>query len=240
MHGLDEIIKSIETSNPNVNPTEIYNEGWMTRLLVLYSIQDNLKIGSIDFSSISNWSSEALISSPFIRAQKYREGYTHADIAIGDFVVDYSKKGDIKILNNAKLFGIIEAKMASNLSQKTTYASDYNQASRNLVCIASNTIDKSFCKTFFYVVVPESKINTHKIKQQIELQFLLNQIEKRFSLHSEENEIMNDKYNIIKKITDCDIQVISYEFWISTIKDSNTQKILHNFYQKAKKWNRIE
>lgn len=239
MQSILDIIKTIETENPCVNPTVIYNEGWMARLLVHQSIVEGLSLGNLDLSSISNWTSEALISSPFINAKKYREGYTHADIAIGDFDVDFSKRGEIDIQPEATLFGIIEAKMGSNLSQGTTHVKDYNQASRNLVCIASNTIDKPKCNIFFYVVAPQMKLIEQNIKAQIDLQFVKNQIENRFSLHTSESLILKEKSAILAKINNCDIQAISYETWISCIKDITAQKSLQEFYNKAKKWNRI-
>lgn len=240
MQNIIEIIKSIETSQPNVNPTVIYNEGWMTRLLVIESIQEKLKLESIDFSNISNWTSEALISSPFIQTKSHREGYTHADIAIGDFRVDYLKRGEIEIQADAKLFGIIEAKMGSNLSQGTTHVSDYNQACRNLVCIASNIINKTDCKTFFYVVAPESKISHHQVQAQIELQFVLKQIEQRFNLHSSENDIIQKLPEVISYVKQCDIKVISYEEWISLITNTDAKSLLQSFYEKSKKWNRVK
>jgi len=234
-----ELIKSIETAKPNVNPTVIYNEGWMTRLLMHQSIIEGLELGVIDFTSISNWTSEALISSPFINAKNHREGYTHADIAIGDFDVDFSKRGKIDIQPKAILFGIIEAKMRSNLSKNTTHVPEYNQASRNLVCIASNTIDKPNCNIFFYVVAPQKKLKDHNIKAQIDLQVVKKQIENRFSIHTSESSILKEKSAILAKINNCDIQAISYETWISCIKDITAQKSLQEFYDKAKKWNRI-
>lgn len=234
------IIQSIENAHPNVNPTVIYNEGWMIRLLVLTSIQEKVKLDIIDFSSILNWTSEALISSPFINANKYREGYTHADIAIGDFKVDYSNRGEIEILTDTKLFGIIEAKMGSNLSQGTTHAKDYNQASRNLVCIAHNTIDKHDCKTFFYVVAPASKLKDHEIEGQIELDVVKKQVSHRFEMHKSETDIYSLKEQIIEKIENCVIKAISYEEWINQFKNSSAHNDLQNFYEKAKKWNRVK
>jgi hypothetical protein len=239
MKSILEIIKSIETQKSFVNPTVIYNEGWMTRLLVYSSIQEKINLESIDFSTISNWTSEALISSPFINAQNSREGYTHADIAIGDFTVDYLSRGEIKIKEDASLFGIIEAKMGSNLSKGTTHAKKYNQASRNLVCIAHNTLNKPVCKTFFYVVAPESTIKLHKIEAQIELDAIKDQVNDRFVLHKSEIAIYTLREKILAKIESCEIKAITYEEWISQFTQTSINNELENFYKKAIKWNRI-
>jgi len=185
MKSIVDIIKTIDTENPGINPTVIYNEGWMTRLLVYESIQEKIQLSDIDFGKISNWTSEALISSPFVKANTHREGYTHADMALGDFSVNFNERGEIIVPKNAKVFGIIEAKMGSNLSQGTTHFKDYNQASRNLACIASNTCDIN-CKIFFYVAAPEKKISEHEIKKQIDLRIMIDQIVFRFKEYSDD------------------------------------------------------
>ncbi len=240
MLSIIEIIKSVESNNPHINPTIIYNEGWMTRLLVHQSIVEGLILEAIDFSKVANWSSEALISSPFITARNHREGYTHADIAIGDFSVDFTTRGEIKIDANANFFGVIEAKMGSDLSKGTTHVPSYNQASRNLVCIAKNTLNQAKCKTFFYVVAPEARLIHHNIIGQIDLAQVIPEVETRFDLHSDEPEIIQDKNAIISKIRSCDIKAISYEDWIGQLKESDEKELLKSFYLKALHWNRVK
>jgi len=102
MNAILKIIETISTDNPALNPTAIYNEGWMTRLLVHYSIKEKIVLHDIDFSKIRNNTSEALIDSPFVHASKYREGYTHADMVLGDFTVNFGLNG--KQNNKALLF----------------------------------------------------------------------------------------------------------------------------------------
>jgi len=68
-------------------PTILSNEGWMTRLLVMVSIDARLALPHMDFGNIRHWYSEGLLASPFLaRSQQdsLAEGYTHADIEKGD------------------------------------------------------------------------------------------------------------------------------------------------------------
>ena len=239
MKDIIEIIKSIDTTHKNLNPTVIYNEGWMTRLLVRQSTIESLKLGIINFSNETKWTSEALISSPFIKVKKYPEGHTHADIAVGDFEINFSKRGEVEVDDNASIFGIIEAKMGSNLTPGTSHVKEYNQATRNLVCIAHNCLTKPDCKTFFYVVAPDKKIKDHDINSQIALDFIKKQIENRFNLYPLEDIEKLNKVPIIKGVENCTITAISYEKWISMITDATAKKTLENFYAKAKIWNRI-
>jgi len=217
-----------------VNPTEIYNEGWITRLLVYQSIKEKKVIyNSINFKKIKNWTSEGLIPSPFIDVTDEREGYTHADIALGDFEIDYDKRAQIKVCKNASIFGIFEAKMGSNLSQGTTHAQKYNQASRNIACIAENVINNK-CSTFFAVVAPKDMIIKHNIKCQLKKDNIINQIEERFKLS---NIVPN--VAIIQRANKCEIILISYEDWIKQLNDDNRSEI-EEFYDKCKYWNKID
>jgi len=164
---LNELYKKLSPSK--INPTVIFNEGWMTRLLVIESMRIGIVIDDIDFRNLAKkeWSSEALISSPFVGIDKNPEGYTHADIILGDFKIDYLNRGEITVKDDAQILGIIEAKMGSNLSQDTSNAKDYNQASRNICCLAHNTINFSTCDIFFMVVAPDNKIKSNKIIDQV-------------------------------------------------------------------------
>lgn len=239
MEDILEIIKSIDSDHSHLNPTVIYNEGWMTRLLVNNSIRYSIKIKGLDFGRMEKWTSEALISSPFIRADFDREGYTHADIVLGDFSVSYETRGEIVILDNAKTFGIIEAKMGSNLSQGTKYALEYNQASRNLACIASQTYNSS-CDIFFAVVGPRTILDKHRIDKQIHLQTMIKQIETRFSSYSDAFKKAQNMESIMTKARGCKIFLISYEEWIEKFENGGVKKLLTEFYEKSKKWNRID
>ncbi len=237
-----EIINTIETSKANINPTIIYNEGWMTRLLVYYSIQEQIKIKEIDFSLINHWTSEALISSPFVKASKLREGYTHADIALGDFNVKYENRGEIIVCPKASQFGIIEAKMKSPLSKGTTHAKDYNQASRNITCIAHNTsLD---CNTFFYVALPECKLPKKNragstIAKIIDKEEIKRQIKKRLSPFVL-NEIAEINENdILLKVEKCEVGLITYEEWIEKFTDTKIKETLNDFYSNCIKWNKL-
>lgn len=225
-----------DSAKANVNPTEIYNEGWMTRLLVYYSVKEEIEFKGINFKNM-HWTSEALISSPFVGGEvKEREGYTHADIMLGNFKVDYKTRGEITVDDNAKNFGIIEAKMGSPLSKRTTNAPNYNQASRNVTCIADNT--KDTCNTFFFVLAPEVKIKP--LKKHVTKGNIKTQIKERFIRHNKENPKIKDEDAIKKRAGNCDIGVITYEEWIEKFRGKDYHKFLDKFYFDCKTYNKIK
>jgi len=230
-------IRALNSLSEGINPTIIYNEGWMIRLLVIESMIEKLKINKIDFGLLAskNWSSEALITSPFVETKENKEGYTHADIILGDFSVNYNERGDVKLSDSPDVLGIIEAKMGSNLSQGTSNAKDiYNQASRNVCCLSYVTRRNPNCEIFFVVAAPKVTINKHSIERQVKRENILLQIEKRFQ-HSKETYLPEIKNQVEK----CKLVIISYEDWLKELRNSKVQKMLGDFYIKCLKYNKI-
>jgi hypothetical protein len=229
---LNGLCKNLGTSK--INPTVIFNEGWMIRILVIESMKKGIVIDDIDFGKLAEkeWSSEALISSPFVGIEKNPEGYTHADIILGDFEIDYSNSGDIKVKNNAEILGIIEAKMGSNLSKETSNAKEYNQASRSICCLAHNAAKYAACETFFIIAAPKVTIERYKFSEQMSK--VSKQIEQRF-IHSGKEE----DYSAIKnKVAACKRTVICYEKWIEFFEGDPIKRKLEDFYDECKKHNK--
>ncbi len=77
-------------------------------------------------------------------------------MALGDFEVGYAGKGVLKIIRDTGIFGVIDAKMGSPLTSGTTNVPNYNQASRNLACMAFNTLNTGH-KISLKVIAPEKK-----------------------------------------------------------------------------------
>jgi hypothetical protein len=140
----DSLIRILRSSETNESscfpPTEIFNEGWMLRLL-LYAVQ-TLGINStpLAFEDGARWYSEALLGSSFgrqHRADPLAEGVTNADGVIGHFDFRPATKAGLRLRPGAKQFVVVEAKMFSKLSTGTKNARTYNQAARNVACMAT-------------------------------------------------------------------------------------------------------
>jgi hypothetical protein len=169
---------SADSSSPRFPPTEVYNEGWMLRLL-LDAIQHlGLRSSPLAFEAGSSWYSEALLGSPF--AARYRgdplaEGFTNADGVVGHFDFLPTTKAGFRLRADATQFMVIEAKMFSNLSVGTKNAPTYNQAARSLACMAT-AIQKSgrslddFSSLGFFVVAPSQRRAGSDLETALELQ----------------------------------------------------------------------
>jgi hypothetical protein len=231
------------------NPTVIYNEGWMVRLLVAQSIETGITIKSngkqLNFAELKgkNWISEVSIASPFGWKE---ERDTHPDILFGDFKVDFEKekqKGRIDVCQGASMLGIIEAKMKSPLSQRTKENKDYNQATRSICCLAHNIIKSANeeCDIYFIVAAPKSQIETKsKAKNTIakSLKNIYDEIKERVN---KPDSVSIDKDTIIKITNRCTVFSISYEDWIQELETAKVDvSKLNKFYKSCLEYNKVQ
>ncbi|MDP3089112.1 MAG: hypothetical protein Q8N04_00385 [Nitrospira sp.] len=159
-----------ESSAGRFPATEVFNEGWMLRL-VLDAIQSlNVPNHPLSFLQGANWYSEALLSSPFrsrFKSDPLGEGFTNADGVLGHFDFRASTKSGLSLGPDARQFVVLEAKMFSNLSSGTKNAPGYNQAARNVACMAAAIAKSgkdlsSFESVGFFVIAPEASKRTHR------------------------------------------------------------------------------
>ena len=117
------IIKMLQTSDTDhgvLPPTELYNEGWMLRLILDWFSRQPSSDHVLSFEKGARWYSDLLLPSQFLpRYQRdpQAETYTQADGVIGHFSVNRSEKGDIYLDPDAKQFVVVEAKIFSKLSK---------------------------------------------------------------------------------------------------------------------------
>lgn len=184
---------------------------------------------------------EGLLSSPFLarnRQDSLAEGYTHADMALGDFRVDSANRGDITIEGVSGVFGVIEAKMGSQLSAGTKNAVEYDQASRNLACIAFNTLSTEH-RIFFGVVAPRKKIEENGMDVQVSVSRMVEKIARRFDMYDVDSEVHALKERVLDRAQRCACFVISYESWIDALANHNAHADLEDFKNQCYRFNRI-
>jgi len=110
----------------------------------------------------ARWFSEALLASPFRprrRADPLGEGFATVDAVIGHFDFVPVTKAGLRLQPDASPFVVVEAKMYSGLSSGTKNAPTYNQAARNVPCMAAAFHQArlqvhDLNKPGFYVIAP--------------------------------------------------------------------------------------
>lgn len=162
----DQLISVLRSSEHAASalfpPTEVFNEGWMLRL-VLDALQHrrHLRV-PLNFEPGARWYSEAQLTSPFgsrHKADLLGEGFTRADGVVGQFSFRAETQTGFQLASEATQFIVIEAKMFSDLASGTKNAPGYNQAARNVACMAQELArvgrtPESFSSVGFYVVAP--------------------------------------------------------------------------------------
>lgn len=242
-----ELIKKAET-NSNFSPTLLYNEGWMLRFVLQLLNNGEIEHNKIPFTNEFKWYSEVLLRSPFLpryQGDTLAESHTHADAVIGKFDFRGNTKGGIFLDKGCDFFYIIEAKMFSKLSKGTTHASDYNQAARNIACLAQliyqerKTLEiKETDKFGFYVFLPEiQKENEKTFEKYMTNNSLIDAIKNRISKYNYEDS--ETKFNWLNEnldefINKIDIKLITWEELLGERNDSEIWK----FYDKCIKYNR--
>ena len=145
-----ELLSMAEQPERFFPATDLYNEGWMLRLVIDWFSRNSQVDCDIRFLEGSRWYSEALLPSQFLarhRGDKLAESWTHADGAIGHFDIGKSADGDLTLKEGATQLVVTEAKMFSKLSSGVTNASYFDQAARNVACIAE-ICNRATCRLF--------------------------------------------------------------------------------------------
>ena len=251
MEYLDKI-KEIYKSD-NLLKTELYNEGWMLRL-VLYWFHKTKYTFETDNYKISmkegvHWFSEGRLESPFKKDKelgiKKNEGYTRADGIYGNIVLGGNGYSDIKLADNCKQFIVTEAKIFSEYSEGITKIKNYNQAARNIACmykIVENS-GQSYHKIeeiAFYTLLPKSQIEKKTFKEYTKVEHIKKTIENRIKPYNGKMKKWFDSFSdFLNKIK---IELISWEDIIDFIKNNDQDqeygKMLSVFYKNCLNYNK--
>lgn len=160
---LIRVLRSAESEDStHFPPTEVFNEGWMLRLVLDAMRTVESKSVPLHVEPGATWYSEALLVSPFAarqRADSLAEGFTNADGVIGHFAFRPTTRAGLQLAPNATQFVVIESKMFSGLSPGIKNAPSYNQAARNVACMAeaiarAGRSPDGFSSIGFFVAAP--------------------------------------------------------------------------------------
>jgi len=243
-NGLGRIrrmLESAHTDNAVFPPTDLYNEGWMLRILL--SLQsEGIDCFPFAFHPGARWFSEALISSPFLpRSHKdpLGEKHTHLDGVIGHFHFLSGTKVGFALTPDATQFVAIEAKMSSSLSEGVTHAKYYDQAARTVACIAwvigqSNRSVNDLESLGFYVAAPHEQIKQGIFSAQVDKSSIREKVKRRISAYSSDSKKHNElqmwyKDFLNPTLEHTDIRCVSWESLIDKIHDTS----IRNFYDRC-------
>lgn len=250
---IEEILRLSGTKDAVLPATELYNEGWMLRLILDWFSGQPSKSHPLSFSPGARWFSEALLPSVFLpkfQGDPLSESWTHADGVIGNFNIGEAGKDDLSICQNAKHFVVLEAKMFSKLSSGVKHAKNYDQAARNVACMAEvlkrgGSSPVAFSQLGFYVLAPSEQIEKEpSFKRQTSKDSIQRKIKDRVDTYSD-REYKDEKENWFREwflpvLEHIDIRCLTWEEVIGYIQGENLEsgKQISAFYEKCLQYNR--
>ena len=245
---IQTILKSLETDNPVMPPTQLYNEGWMLRLILdqFASINLESELHPLAIPLGCRWYSEALLPSVFLpesRGDINAESWTHADGVIGHFGIGNDAKVNLTLHPDAKHFVVLEAKMFTKLSAGVKNAPYFNQAARIVACIAevlnrARGRVEEFNTLSFYVLAPSSQIKQALFVEYLSKDSLRKVVEQRVKEYVGKWDGWFSEW-FLPVLERLDINVISWEDMIDFLigYDPNADQ-LKDFYNRCLEFNK--
>jgi hypothetical protein len=240
------LLPNIDHDLPNFPPTIIYNEGWLLRLVVDWFSSSGITDHPLSFPKNGLWFSEARLPSAFLprfRGDPLAESHTNADGVIGHFKIGSMEKTDLVLNPDAKHFVVLEAKLYSGLSKGVTHAKYYDQAARNVACMAevlsrADRKPKSFTQLGFYVLAPKDQIKSRTFSRHLDKQSIKDKVNRRTSSYDgRRDDWFKDWFILTLEVID--IRSISWES-IQDIINENYSKIgesLNEYYSQCLTFN---
>jgi len=187
MDLLSNLITSFDPQNPNFRPTELYNESWMIKLVLREASKISVSEFPIGFLPGGNWFSEALLPSAFgarYQGDPLSESRTNADGVIGQITIGKRAKADLELEKDVTQFTVVEAKVGSPLSAGTSNAKYFDQAARNVACMAevvarSGASLSDISRLDFVVLAPQAFIEKGTFAEEISPSSIRSKVERR-------------------------------------------------------------
>ena len=196
MKLLAELISSLNSKTPNFRPTEIYNESWLIKLVLHHAGSIPGDDFPLSFLEGSTWFPEGLLPTRFksrYQGDPWGESRTNADGTIGHIKIGETGKADLSLKSNAAQFTVVEAKINSPLAKGVAHAPFYDQAARNVACMAetlaqSGVKPASLARLDFIVLAPQEAVDQGKFSKEMDPKSIQINVKKRVDSFAGEME----------------------------------------------------
>jgi len=243
-----ELLSKAKDSERVFPATDLYNEGWMLRLVIDW-FSRNLQVDcDIKLLEGSRWYSEALLPSQFLarqRGDKLAESWTHADGVVGHFEIGKNADGDLTLNEGAIQLVVTEAKMFSKLSAGVTNAKYYNQAARNVACIAeiasrAGIAPASFEDIAFYVIAPEVRVDEGVFSTEMSKDDIHETVQRRVSEYEDQAKLQWFEEWFMPTLESIGLRCITWEELLAVVSGHSEAegKELGDFYSKCLEFNK--
>jgi len=251
---LTDIMNSVYSDINHFPPTQIFNEGWLLRIL-LECHRRGYEPFPFQIMNNSSWFSEAQLPTPFkprFRGDLLAENRTHVDGVYGHYRILSGTKSGLTLNSDAKQFEIIEAKLFSPLSSGVKNDSNYDQVARTVACMAK-TIEVSRLKLKklksigFYITAPQSQIDAGLFREQIKIDSIRMKVSTRTQRYAGDEDHHKKLSNWFHEyfnpmLDDIKIDAIPYETLINNLKNIKleTKERIEQYYERCLVYNSLK
>lgn len=239
VEAVTRILNACGTPESVLPPTHLFNEGWMLRLILDYLARHPTVCHPLAPAPAARWASEVLLPSQFLpkmRRDPRSESFTHADGVVGHFDLR-ARRGDITLREGAKQFMVLEAKMGSALSVGTKNAPDFDQAARNVACMAyvANGL-AALHQTAFYVLAPASQVAAGVFSNLVTPESIASKVQLRCAGYDgAHDDWLKDVFTpFLARIT---LGVLTWETMLDALPPGGERDELWTFYGHCKRFN---
>lgn len=228
MDLISRLISSFDPDQPNFRPTELYNESWLIKIILDQASEIEDQDFILSFLPNSGWFSEGLLPTAFkerYRGDPLSESRTNADGVIGHIKVGEKGKADLDLDGKASQFTVVEAKIGAPLSKGTSNAKYFDQAARNVACMAevmarAGVEPSALDRLAFVVLAPQYSIDKGTFRKELELASIQSKVKRRVDAY--QGELDGWYNNHFEPTLQCiTLQSLSWESalgWISGYK----------------------
>jgi len=246
IESIAKILGRCGSENPVLPPTQLYNEGWMLRLILDWFARNRGVEHPLTFTPEACWYSEALLPSHFpprARGDAKAESYTHADGVIGHFTIDSGERGYAKLLPGVKQFIVAEAKLRSTLSAGIKNSPTYDQAARTVACIAqmfeiTNVRPDSVDRLAFFVIAPEAQIRSGVFTDLVTKQSIEKKVRARVGAFEASGDAWFEK-SFLPTLVHIEIGTLAWETILDDLPITGEIDQIREFYRLCLRYNRL-
>jgi hypothetical protein len=246
LNVISDLLKRCDSNDNVFPPTDLYNEGWLLRIILDWFSKQDASDHELSFSDGCKWFSEARLPTQFkatSRKDPLYETWTHADGVTGHIIVGGVGKTDTSLATDATHLVVTEAKMFSRLSAGVKNAPYFNQAARYAACISellnrANRIPANLKRIGLYVLAPAETIGYGWFKKPLEKADIRQRVKKRVQAYEGEKDQWFEEW-FLPALEHMEIQSLSWESirdYIGSV-DGEYSIGLQNFYQKCLAFN---
>jgi len=246
MDILIDLLAAYDPASPNFRPTEIYNESWLVKIITSLAAPIPTEDFPLSFLPGSSWYSEALLPTAFKardQGDPLGESRTNADVVIGHFRIGRKAKADFELMETPGQFTVVEAKIGAPLSKGTSNAPYFDQAARNVACMAAclgraGLDPASLARLDFVVLAPAKSIEKGTFAREMTPSSIRSKTEKRVAAYQGDLDGWYQE-TFLPALESIKLHSLSWEDAIDWIRPHNplAAKQLDDFYQDCIKYN---